>query len=69
MKRFVTEKEKPFNDWPTVGESLVDDSGRVLVVSEVRPGDRRGRNVIGEITGGGGYSCDILVLIAIWRRV
>ncbi len=66
-------KDQVFDDWPEPDEILHDDTGRILTVTEVRPQDPLGRNVVGKLTDGercltASYSCDALVLMGLWRR-
>lgn len=69
MPPFKTEKDKPFEDWPNVGEVLIDQkNGRRLTVTEVSPNSRLGRNVIGTLQDGRPYACDVPILLSTWER-
>jgi hypothetical protein len=70
MPSFKSEKDKPFSDWPNIGEILVDSKGRRrLTVTEINIRDRHGRNVVGKLDDGQLYACDVTVLLAVWARL
>jgi len=70
MPSFRSEKDKPFSDWPNIGETLIDArGGRKLTVTEIHTQDRRGRNIVGKLENGQPYSCDVTVLLAMWTRL
>jgi len=70
MPPFKSEKDKPFTDWPSVGEVLIDQKGnRKLTVKHVDPKASRGRNVVGVLDNGRDYSCDVVTLLAVWSRL
>ena len=64
--------EGRFSDWPSISEELVDLRGkRTLLVTEVKPDDQLGRNVVGMMSDAAGmhlYSCSVETLLAIWKR-
>lgn len=69
MSPFRSEKDRKFEDWPVVGEVLVDRRGeRRLTVSDVQPRSRAGRNVVGTLQDGAPYSCDVPTLLVMWAR-
>ena len=69
MPPFKSEKDKPFTDWPNIGEVLVDRRGeRRLTVTEIQQVSTRGRNVIGTLEDGKPYSCDVPTLLVQWER-
>ena len=69
MPPFKSEKDKPFEDWPNIGEVLVDRRGsRRLTVTEIHPMSTRGRNILGTLEDGKSYSCDVATLLIQWER-
>lgn len=57
-----------------VGGSYVDDVGRELVIREIRPRDRLGRDIVGVVVDrrcdpgkASHYACDAQAFDAIWR--
>lgn len=58
-----------FDDWPHVGERIIDEVGRELQITEVNPDDPHGRNIVGILsTTQRLYACDTTVLLVVWRR-
>lgn len=71
MPPFKSEKDKPFSDWPSVGEVLVDRRGdRRLRVTNVDTKSRIGRHIQGVLLGDveREYSCDVPTLLIQWDR-
>jgi len=69
MPAFKSEKDKPFEDWPNIGEILIDRRGdRRLTVSEIHRTSALGRNIVGKLQNGDAYSCDVQTLLAMWER-
>lgn len=53
--------------WPSIGSTWVDATGRTLHVTDVQPGSRLGRHVIGTINREA-YACDLPTFDAVWRE-
>jgi hypothetical protein len=67
---FKSEEGKIFEDWPAIGEILIDKRGdRRLTVTEIRPKDHCGRNVVGTLDDGRTYSCNGPKLVHFWERL
>lgn len=65
---FKQEKDQPFADWPTIGETLIDRRGaRRFVVKEINPHCKLGLNVVG-LVDNQPYACDVATLIVMWER-
>lgn len=75
MPPFKSVKDEVFEDWPEIGEILVDQKypTRKLRVTEIRKQDSLGRNVVGVISSSDyqnkrSYACDVKTLLAVWER-
>lgn len=54
------------SDWPTIGSTWVDSTGRTLVVREIQPKSRLDRHVVGTCDGRD-YACSGPTFDAVWR--